>query len=77
MEQTYEDITQKLNHKNENSEMDIKGTVIKIELKPQLTQIQKEPNERHENVNQDEHIVEIKTENQANDRIDSIYAKTR
>ena len=46
--------------------MDIEGTVIKVELKPE-TQIQN-PNVGLENVNQEEHIVEIKTENQANDQ---------
>ena len=63
MEQTYEDLIQNLKFENENSEMDIEGTVIKVELKPPLTQIQKLPNERPENSNQEDHIVEIKTEN--------------
>ena len=65
MEQTYEDLTQEFKCENENSEMDIEGTVIKVELKPSLTQIQKLPNERLENANQEEHNVEIKSENQA------------
>ena len=67
MEQTYEDLTQKLKFENENSEMDIEGTVIKVELKPPLTQIQKLSNERQENANQDKHFVES-TENQANNQ---------
>ena len=46
--------------------MDIEGTVIKVELKPE-TQIQN-PNVGLENVNQEEHIVEIKSQNQANDQ---------
>ena len=33
MEQTYVDLTQTLKCENENSEMDIEGTVIKVELK--------------------------------------------
>ena len=65
MEQTYEKFTQKFKSENQNSEMDIEGTVIKVELKPSLTQIQKLPNERLENANQEEHNVEIKSENQA------------
>ena len=51
MEQTYEKFTQKFKSENQNSEMDIEGTVIKVELKPSLTQIQKLPNERLENAN--------------------------
>ena len=67
MEQTYEDLTQNLKCENEKSEMDIEGTVIKVELKSQMAQIQM-PNVGIENVNQEEHLVEIKTENQANDQ---------
>ena len=63
MEQTYDDLTQNLKFENENSEMDIEGTVIKVDLKPPLTEIQKLPNERKENSNQEKHIVEIKNEN--------------
>ena len=63
MEQTYENLTQ--NCENENKEIDIKGTVIKVELKPSMPQIQKLQNERLENANQEEHNVEIKSENQA------------
>ena len=62
MEHSYEDLTQNLKFENENSEMDLKGTVIKVELKSPLTKIRK-PNERHENANQDGHIVEINNEN--------------
>ena len=40
MEQTCEDLTQNLKCENENNEMNIEGTVNKIELKPPLTQIQ-------------------------------------
>ena len=49
MEQTYEDVTPTLKCENENSEMDIEGTIIKHELKPPLPQIQKLPNGRLEN----------------------------
>ena len=70
MEQTYEDLTQNLKCENENSEMDIKGTVIKVELKPPLTQIQKLSNKTQENANLDEDYVEIKTENQAQNEHD-------
>ena len=59
MEQTYEDLTQNLKCENENSEMDIEGTVIKVEMKPSLTQIHK-PNVGLENANQKEQSVEIK-----------------
>ena len=59
MEQTDEGLTSNLKCEKENSELDIEGTVIKIELKPPLTQTQKLPNERLENANQ------IKSENQA------------
>ena len=62
MEHSYEDLTQNLKFENENSEMDLKGTVIKVELKSPLTKIRK-PNERLENANQKEHNVEIKSEN--------------
>ena len=63
MEQTYEDLTQNFKFENENSNMDIDGTVIKVELKSPLTKIQKLPNGRQENSNQEKHIVEIKNEN--------------
>ena len=66
-QQTFKDGTSNLKGENENNEMDIEGTVLKVELKPSLTQIQK-PDGRHENANQEEHIVEIKTENQAHDQ---------
>ena len=56
MEQTYEDLTQNLKCENENSNMDIEGTVIKVEMKSPLTHIQKLPDERQENANQDDHI---------------------
>ena len=46
-----------LKSENENYEMDIEGTVIKVELKPQLILIQR-PNETNENENQDK-ICEI------------------
>ena len=69
MEQTYEDLTQNLKRENENSKMDIGGTVFKIELKPPLTQIQKLPDERLENAIQEEHNVEIKSENQAQNEL--------
>ena len=68
MEQTYEVLTQNLKSENETSKLDIEGTVIKLELNPSLTQYQKQPNVGFKNVNQEEHIVEIKTENQANDQ---------
>ena len=70
MEQTSEDLTQSLKCENDNREMDIEGTVIKVELKPPLTQIQKLPNERQENSNIDKHTVE--SENQANDESQNI-----
>ena len=54
MAQTYEGFTQNLKFENENSEMDIEGTVIKVELKPLLTQIKKQ-NVGLENANQKEH----------------------
>ena len=63
MEQAYGDGTQNLKFENE-SEMDVEGSVFKIELKTPLTQIQK-PDRRHENANNDEPLVEIKTENQS------------
>ena len=65
MVQTYEDLTPKFKCENEGREMDIEGNVIKVELKPPLTQTEKLPNERLENANQEEHNVEIKSENQA------------
>ena len=40
MEQTYEDLTLNLKCDNENIYMDIKGTVIKVELKLALTRFQ-------------------------------------
>ena len=58
MEQTYEDLTKNFKCVNENHELDIKGTVIKFELKPQVNQIQK-PNERHKNPNQDKHFAQF------------------
>ena len=61
MELRPEDLTLKC--ENENNEMDIEGTVLKVELKSQLTQIQK-PNERHQNANIDQYFVEIRHENQ-------------
>ena len=67
MEQTCEDLTQNLKCENENSEMDIEGNVIKVELKPALSQIQKLPNKRQENANIDKHAVESESDNQAND----------
>ena len=39
MKQAFEDLTQNLKFENGNSIMDIEGTVIKVELKPE-TQIQ-------------------------------------
>ena len=65
MEHTYEDLTQKFKCENEGREMDIEGNVIKVELKPPLTQIQKLPNVKLENAKQVEHNVEIKSESQA------------
>ena len=57
----------------EINEMNIEGTVIKVELKPPLTQNQKQPKERQDkNVNQEEHIVEIKYENQANEQSENV-----
>ena len=44
--------------------MDIKGTVIKLELETPMTLIQK-PNVGLENSNQKDHIVEVHSENQA------------
>ena len=61
MEQTDEGLTSNLKCENENSELDIEGTVIKIELKPPLTQIQKLSNERQENANLEEHDDKIKS----------------
>ena len=61
MEQNFKDLTQ-----NKNSKIDIEGTVIKIEMKPQLTQIQKMPNGNLGN--QEEHFDEIKNENQSYDQ---------
>ena len=65
MEQTYRHLTQNLEHENENSKLDNGDTLFKVDLKPPLTQSQKLPDERQENANQDGHIVEIKSENQA------------
>ena len=62
MEQTYEDLTQKFKCENEGREMDIEGTVIKVELKPPLTQIETLSNVELENAKQDEHNVTIVTE---------------
>ena len=62
MEQTYEDLTQNLKCENENSNMDIEGTVIKVEMKSPLTHIHMLPNERKENANLEKHDVEIKNE---------------
>ena len=44
MEQTNEDLTPTIKCENEAIEMDIEGSIINVELKPQLSQIQK-PNE--------------------------------
>ena len=62
MEQTNEDLTTTFKWENESNEMDIKGTVIKLELETQLTLIQK-PNVGLENSNQKDHI-EVHSENQ-------------
>ena len=75
MEHIYEDLTLNLKYENENNEVDIKGTVIKVELRHPLTQIQKLPEERQENANQEEHDVEIKTENQNELSIEETYDK--
>ena len=66
MEQAYEDLTQSLKCENE---IDIEGTVIKIELKPPLPQIKMLLNVGLENAKQDEHNVEIKSENQAQNEL--------
>ena len=71
MEQTYEDLTQKSKCENENSNMDIEGTVIKVELKPQIHK----PNGRPENANQEEDIVQNKYENKANDQNEKSQTK--
>ena len=52
--------------------MNIEGAVIKVELKPQMTQIEKLSNVELENAKQDEHNVEIKCENQALDQNEEI-----
>ena len=65
MEQPYEDLTQNLKCENENSETDIEGTVIKVELKPPLPEIEKLLNVGIENAKQDDHNVKIKSGNQA------------
>ena len=57
MENIDKDLTQNLKCENEKSKMDIEDTIIKVELKSQLTQIQK-PNKSFEN------NVEINYENQ-------------
>ena len=67
MEQTFKDLTPNLELENESNELDIEGTVLKVELKPSLTQIQK-PNARNANANQSEFLDEMKYENQANDQ---------
>ena len=59
MERTHEDLTLKC--ENDKNEIDIEGTVIKVELKSQLIEFQK-PNERHQNANQGQYFVEIKHE---------------
>ena len=64
MEETFEDLKRNLKCVNENNEMNIDGTVIKVEQKPPLTPIPK-ANVELENANLEEHDVEIKTENQA------------
>ena len=51
MEETYDSVMINFKCENENSKMDIEGTVIKVELKPALPQIQKLSNERQENAN--------------------------
>ena len=62
MEQTNEDLTTTFKWENESNEMDIKGTVIKLELETPMTLIQK-PNVGLENSNQMDHI-EVHSENQ-------------
>ena len=63
MKQTYEDLTQNLKH--EYTKMDIGGNIMRVELKPPLMIQIHMPNGRHENANNDEPLVEIKTENQS------------
>ena len=41
MEQTNEDLTPTIKCENEAIEMDIEGSIINVELKPQLSQIQR------------------------------------
>ena len=65
MKQTYEDLTQNLKHENEYTKMDIEGNVMRVELKPPLMIQIHMPNGRHENANNDEPLVDIKTENQS------------
>ena len=72
MEQINKDMMPTIKSENENSKMDIEGTVIKLELKSPLTQIQKLPNGRLEDANQDKHIVEIKHENEESQNARSI-----
>ena len=75
-EQTFQDVAQNLKCENENSKMDIEGTVIKVELKPPLTQIHK-PNVGLENTNnKKEQSVEIKHENQTDDHEQNRIALT-
>ena len=63
MKQALEDLTQNLQFENGNSIIDIEEPVIKVGLKPALTENQKMSNGRHGNATQEEYIVEIKTEN--------------
>ena len=60
MELTHEDQT--LKSENVNNEVEIKGTVIKVELESQLAQFKK-PNEIHQNAYQEEYLVKVKHEN--------------
>ena len=61
-------ISQNLKCENENSEMDIEGTVIKVELKPPLPEIEKLLNVGIENAKQDDHNVKIKSGNQGQNK---------
>ena len=75
MEQNNKDMMPTIKSENENSKMDIEGTVIKLELKPPLTQIHK-PNVGLENTNKKGQSVEIKHENQTDDHEQNRIALT-
>ena len=72
-EKTFENVAPNLKCENESNEMNIDGTVKKVELKPTLTQIQKA---YWRNENQSEFFKDNKYKNQANDQNASLIEET-